>query len=64
MEVHPAFHNKNLLIILNGRQIELTSRHAKVRNHGHRARAPQGLNAFSSAGVGDPATGDSRRYGP
>jgi hypothetical protein len=54
--VHPAFHNRNLLIILDGRQMELTSRHKKVRNHGYRARAAQGLNAFSSAGVGAPGT--------
>jgi hypothetical protein len=38
IEVHPAFHNKNLLTILNGREIDLAPRHAKVRRDGYRCR--------------------------
>gem|GEM_PF-6874403 len=33
--VHPAFHNKNLLTILNGPEIDLAPRHSKVRRDGY-----------------------------
>ncbi len=36
IRVHPAFHNKNLLTVLNGTEIRLASRHAKVRRDGYR----------------------------
>src|SRR5260370_4625569 len=32
---HPAFQNKNLLAVLNGVEIELSSSHAKVRRAGY-----------------------------
>ena len=32
----PSFHNKNLLTVLNGPEIDLASRHAKVRRDGYR----------------------------
>jgi hypothetical protein len=47
--VHPAFHNKNLLISLNGGQIELTGQHAKVRRDGYRHPS----SATTSAAGGD-----------
>ncbi len=38
--MHPAFHNKNLLTVLNWGEIQLARRHAKVRRDGYRAEAP------------------------
>ena len=35
--LHPGLHSKNLLTILNRREIELSGRHAKVRQDGYRA---------------------------
>jgi hypothetical protein len=35
--VHPALHNKNLLTVLNGREIVLSGRYAKIRRVGYRA---------------------------
>jgi len=40
-KVHPAFQNKNLLIFLNGSQIELAGLHAKVRRDGYRRPLPR-----------------------
>ena len=37
-EMHPAFHNKNLLTVLNGGEIHLAGRHAKVRRDGYGLR--------------------------
>jgi hypothetical protein len=39
IEVHPGFHNKNLLTFLNGGLIALAGRHAKVRRDGYKAWA-------------------------
>ena len=36
-KVHPAFHKKNLLIVLNWHEIQLATRHAKVRRNGYAA---------------------------